>query len=615
MSLGLILDSESLYEYRLGPFPIRSPKENAARYVYSISVFETMAKAFLFDRSRLCLMLLLLAVNFVSGAAAKGKADDANSFPYLYATRTNVNASFPVIEHFAPTGKKHLENNKPNFLYKGDQGYRIVNFYGHWCNTCKNFKPHFVSFAQRVIQLAAQQNQTVKIYGVSCHPNRRLCRAVAASGFPIIRLLRPGATITGIDLKHTEINPVKALQKMGMELDLKDIDDSWDTTFQDNQVSQWQRMMETIFGKSANSIQYHRRTRDELKADIHLSFDFAMRDGVFSSDAALTEKASKALKDWLKLLHKTLPESWEIHNLLETLIRDFNYVSRHESYLYSILDQFPPDSSVWSPACSHGDPDAGYTCGLWELFHSMTVGLVDYNGLVHEKRRIATEDAAHTLRDYVENFFGCVECRNNFLTMYDSCAHDRCNRLVTDVTGLPEEKQRIWAQMPLWLFEAHNAVNVRLMKERAQRENREPTLQNEIDVLWPPKRDCSPCWKSDRETGKVSWNETNVYKWLLLEYGLRDVNSGKLREELLGLTTTEEAEKNRKQRQIGISTSSALMAFCFVFLLGTKMRKRRVTGRRKKDDDDAKTGLSLTESSMSNLMSKRNTLSKKERQL
>lgn len=537
-------------------------------------------------------LLLLLTVALIAfSPAMAGKAtkkedhDVANSFPYLYASRKNFNASFPVIEHFAPSGKKNLVSDKPDFLYKEDQGYRIVVFYGHWCNTCKNLKPHFVHFAQRVQQLAAHQNETVSIHAVSCHPNRKLCRKQTTQGYPLIRLLKPGAT-EGIDMKHTDINPVKCLEKLGIHLDTKEDDENWDVSvpIENSRFSQLQRMLESVIGKPTDSIPYHRRTREELKADIHLSFDFAMRDGVFSSDEPLTDKASKALKDWLKLLSRTLPAAWDIHKLLDQLLRDFNYISKHEAYLYSVLDQFPPESSTWSPACSHGDPDAGYTCGLWELFHAMTVGVVDYNIMNPEKRRIATEDAAHTLRDYIEHFFGCIECRNNFLAAYDNCANDRCNRLSADTKGLVKDKQNAWAQLPLWLFETHNSVNVRLMKEQAGRDDRATTLQDEIDVLWPPKRDCFPCWKTISKNNEVRWDQTNVFKWLLLEYGQRDANAENLKKELHALTAAMKKKERTQKRRIEITNGSALMAFCVMAVLGAKVRRRRVTGRHKKDD-------------------------------
>jgi hypothetical protein len=67
----------------------------------------------------------------IVSVAAGGDATD--SFPYLYATRSNYNASFPVIEYIAPTENSKLNDDRPAFLYDKNQPARIINWYGHWC--------------------------------------------------------------------------------------------------------------------------------------------------------------------------------------------------------------------------------------------------------------------------------------------------------------------------------------------------------------------------------------------------------------------------------------------------------------------------------------------------
>jgi hypothetical protein len=206
-----------------------------------------------------------------------------------------------------------------------------------------------------------------------------------------VRLFKPGAT-EGIDISFMEINPVRALQKMGMVIDGREREDDWDLSAKvDNHYAQWQIWINDILGREHEIRPYHRRTRDELRADIHLSLDFALRDGVFTSEGPVTEKASKALKEWLKLLHKTLPEGWDAHKLIDELLSNYMYIIKNEAYLTNVLDQYPPENAQWSEACSHGDPDAGYTCGLWELFHVMTIGVVRFNMENPEHRRIAPD--------------------------------------------------------------------------------------------------------------------------------------------------------------------------------------------------------------------------------
>jgi Erv1 / Alr family/Thioredoxin len=457
--------------------------------------------------------------------------------------------------------------------------------YGHWCNTCKNFKPHFINFAQRVHQIASDQNKHVGIFSISCHPNRRLCRRQTSSGYPVVRLFKPGAT-EGMDIPFMDINPVKALEKMGMVIDTREFEDDWDIPVPAaNRYPKWQQILDELLGREREVRPYHRRTRDELKSDIHLSLDFALRDGVYSTDSPISEKASTALKEWLKLLHKTLPESWEVHLVIEELLANFVYITKHEGYLTRVLDQHPPENVKWSEACSHGDPDAGYTCGLWELFHAMTIGVVRHNMINPEHRRIATEDAATTLRNYVENFFGCIECRNNFLATADSCAFDRCTRLGKDVQGIAKNKEKDWAQLPLWLFEVHNDVNVRLVKEKAVRENRIATKKEEIAALWPIKEECLPCWNSQTRNNNATWDKTSVYSWMQLEYGQLDSSTVALRKELQQMTLKTERKLKRKKRVLKTTYGSAIAAFGFAAFMCVKVQRRLVTGRHKKVED------------------------------
>jgi Erv1 / Alr family len=440
-----------------------------------------------------------------------------------------------------------------------------------------------MNFAQRVQQIAADQNERVDIYAISCHPNRRLCRQQTSTRYPIVRLFKR-RDIEGIDMLYTDIHPLKALHKMGMQVEAAEFVDDWDVPApQINLYPTWQRILDDMLGNEREVRPYHHRTREELKADIHLSLDFALRDGLFTSDNPISPGAADALKAWLQLLHKTLPEAWEVHVLIDELLRDFNYISKHEGYLTRVLDQHPPENASWSEACSKGDPDAGYTCGLWEMFHAMTVGVVNYNMMIPEHRRISTEDAAMTLRNYVENFFGCIECRNNFLETFDSCAFNRCTRLEKDPLGVAQIKQKAWAELPLWLFEVHNDVNIRLVQEKAKRENRIASKDEEDAALWPMKEECLPCYNTDLKKSDATWDSKNLYNWLQLEYGQLDSSSGAIRKEIHDITVETQRKLKKKKRRVKMSFGSIIGMLCFVTYSCGKVRRRMVTGRHKKD--------------------------------
>jgi hypothetical protein len=134
------------------------------------------------------------------------------------------------------------------------------------------------------------------------------------------------------------------------------------------------------------------------------------------------------------------------------------------------------------------------------------MGLLEWNEDSPQRMAVSAEDAAKTLRDFIA-YSGCEEFAS-FLKAYDACELDRCSRLTQNATISS------WRQLPLWLFELHNAVNLRLMKERYEREGRVVTPEDELNTRWPPKEECPMCF----DDGILV--EDSVLKHLRVEYWL-----------------------------------------------------------------------------------------------
>lgn len=315
-----------------------------------------------------------------------------------------------------------------------------------------------------------------------------------------------------------------------------------------------------------------RRSKADVFNDAHLSFHFALRNSIYMSTGPLSNKTRDAFKDWLGLLQQSMPPTWEIQNLILALLEDFPNIVQSEENLLNVVNRFPPPRNKWSEACTKGVKGMGYTCGLWELFHIMTIGVVEWNLMIYDGDHLImpVDDVAVTLRNYIEHFFGCEVCRENFLHGFDTCARDRCSRLHHSATT-----QQEWVQLPLWLYEFHNGVNLRLMRERASKEGWTPTRDDEIKAEWPPRDECPKCWREDG-----GWNEDMVYKFLRVEYWLDDAVAGVYRKEL---NEVEEDETDESAMP-----SIALQVFPILVVAGlgvgwyVKERERRRTGRHKR---------------------------------
>jgi thiol oxidase len=451
-------------------------------------------------RQILRFVITLLLFLFLVPTGDSQEEEEEQEQQYLYAENAGV-----VID-FMPSPSTG-DPVRPDFLYSPFNGPRMVEFYAPWCPHCQDFRDHFVKFSGQMAEAAQSVGiEDFEVYAISCEVHRSLCKNWEIRGFPQLRLFRSGqANYTG-KANYWKINPNDVLMKLGIPAEVGE-EPSWVTEEKNkNKMNDSPRKVEKI----PDAVRAYKRTQVDIFNDAHLSFHFALRNGIYMTNGPLSTKTHLAFESWLKLLHQAIPPSTSLHVLVSALLDDFQNIVEGEEHLIAIADRLPPPKKTWSLGCTHGRTGAGYTCGLWELFHMITAGVVERNQLavIDQSIPIGVEDAAVTIRDYVENFFGCEVCRMNFVAAFDSCAHDRCTRLDNNATTVDK-----WRELPLWLFETHNSVNVRLLHEKAEREGFTPTSQDDIDKEWPARDDCPQCWRDDG-----GWVEDNVFGKLKLDY-------------------------------------------------------------------------------------------------
>lgn len=420
--------------------------------------------------------------------------------------------------------KESFPGEEPAFLY--DEDYpnpRLVEFYAHWCPHCQHFKPKYIEFARKMNEMTSNLpdggipggGSAIEFFAVSCVPNKAICKKFEVEGYPSIRLF-PARSGNATNLQQEDLRTGKILKLMGVSAERymgpeKLVDTSM----------QWNERI-PIGSGNFKSENFMIRSVKEAFEDAHLSFDFVMRHGVYISPGKLSKERKVVLEKFLSVLSKTLPESSSLHPVVSKSYKNIMELSRSDEKLQALMDEFPLPTKEWSPAClQHG---TGYTCGLWTLFHIMAIGLAEWNSLsVDKEDRLAPLEVANALRDFIEHFFQCEECRMHFLTEYDACGHDLCNRLVDDSD---KSTMKDWKELPLWLYETHNAVNARLRKERLENNEDEDTV-SEWEVQWPPVSQCPNCWLSEGR-----WDEDHTYAFLRLQYWPEDYKSEDIRKKL-----------------------------------------------------------------------------------
>ncbi len=214
-----------------------------------------------------------------------------------------------------------------------------------------------------------------------------------------------------------------------------------------------------------------------------------------------------------------------------------------------------------------------------------TVGAVEWNvanvagsgDMFYRPREVGD-----TIRNYIENFFGCEVCRENFLLEYDGCAHMRCERLLPSIGTLDN-----WKEVPLWLFEVHNSVNDRLLGERLEKDNRKPTPEEKRAVQWPSRKDCPLCWAS--HNGMFDYDA--VHAFLKLTYWPHELFSSESRKDLLIATGFHKIEDNEESEGFESWQYSLLgviiVSFILTIVSWQKQQEIHRTGKHKKADDDS----------------------------
>jgi thiol-disulfide isomerase/thioredoxin len=442
-----------------------------------------------FAGQRRLVAVLLLFLTLTTIVVALKKPDENPDIPYLYDEDAGI-----VIEYMPSADVE--DPVRPDFLYSTDNGPRIVEFYAPWCPFCQTFRDHFVEVSGQMVEASRLAGVDLKVYAISCQVHKTLCRNWEFEVFPRLRLFKAGETnSTGSTVYYSfNANSVLKFLKIPAVVD-------------ENEEKKKKLKMQA---RPAATGTFKERRQEEIFNDALVSFHFALRNGIYMADGPLPMKARVAFENWLNLLHRAIPVASSLHSVVSALLDDFENIVEDEAGLLDIAYSFAPAKMKWSLACTHGTRGAGYACGLWELFHIVTVGVMEWNelSLVDLSMAIGVEEAAVTIRDYIENFFGCEACRMNFMSAFDACAHDRCHRLDNNANSVDQ-----WRELPLWLFETHNSVNIRLLHEKGEREEYRPTLQDEINKQWPARDNCPHCWRDDG-----GWVEDHVVEQLKVDY-------------------------------------------------------------------------------------------------
>ncbi|KAM4575046.1 sulfhydryl oxidase 1 [Fundulus diaphanus] len=226
----------------------------------------------------------------------------------------------------------------------------------------------------------------------------------------------------------------------------------------------------------------------DLESALHYSLRVELAaQGVIKGDALI------ALKNYMSVLAKYFPGRPMVMNLLRSLNSWLqNQTADHISYeafkervdnTAQVPDAALPEGVRWV-GCQGSQPHfRRYPCGVWTLFHVLTVQANNTGGS-------DPQEVLKAMRNYVHNFFGCKYCAEHFENMVKEG--------LEGVTTLPFAV--------LWLWSRHNQVNNRIAGALSE----DPLFPK---IQWPSPEMCPSC-HTVKHNGEHGWNYEQVLPFL-----------------------------------------------------------------------------------------------------
>lgn len=157
---------------------------------------------------------------------------------------------------------------------------------------------------------------------------------------------------------------------------------------------------------------------------------------------------------------------------------------------------------------------AGYSCGLWMMFHVFSIVgeqrvalppplVATANGSAAaaavDAAVFTAQDVRTVVHDFVGQFFRCLSCRSHFLHSYDQCFFHHCRALPpASPSNAATFRAEDFAVLQLWLFQLHNLVASRIVFEKdaylGQPLSSDDVARVLTAKLWPTRQQCAACY-------------------------------------------------------------------------------------------------------------------------
>lgn len=300
-------------------------------------------------------------------------------------------------------------------------------------------------------------------------------------------------------------NAVKFIEQMAFELneiDLEDLDEPLYLGYFTVSAEDKQEEMKA-YKKSDGLKQTSKNTMNDIEISTGLSLKYLNTALNIRKEGA--REAFVLWQNWIAHHHPSghcMKGAHDILAAMDTLWPIGESSDKIEDNLMSVY-QCGEDVLLEEGAFRHCTE---YTCGLWMAFHAMSVSENGYESS-QGIDPMSGADMMQALKGFIDKFFMCDVCRTHFLQV-----------LANPEVGISKQKTfeiKTQEDFALWLWEAHNVVNVRLAKEEEESGEGDPSR---VKHVYPNGKECDMCYKSGERWTEENYDHQHILQYLNITY-------------------------------------------------------------------------------------------------
>eukprot|EP00644_Phytophthora_capsici_P016332 jgi/Phyca11/508361/fgenesh2_kg.PHYCAscaffold_34_\ len=361
----------------------------------------------------------------------------------------------------------------------------LVDYYAPWCPHCRQFAPAWEKAAAFYADKA-----NINIAAVDCTQNSEVCNNEGIMGYPTIKLYH---------VPPESSEPQMEEHGMKTSTGTEDIDahiEKINNGCEMGTPTKPKKVAEKVLNDQSMEMKYKRLH------DAGIAAVSTFENGFYVGTTVLEGERYAAAVTWVEALAKSFPMAGN-REALEVLASAIKKQNKWEHVEWNTLltewkknateTSFPVDlfessgKKNWAFCTT-------YTCGVWTLFHTLSVSEVK------SKSALKPSEVMAAIRLFVKYFFSCEECQRHFM--------------MANPESLLEKLAQSDAEGPhavaIWIWKMHNKVNKVLKYNQ-----------------WPTQENCPTCYVNDGEPldlNPARLHEKEIFSYVSSVFGHMDTD-------------------------------------------------------------------------------------------